>query len=99
MKGLELPINMIVVIVVALIVLIAVAAFFTGSLDSGKTAMDAQQKWQSACSAIKMRNCKASVLLDMTIDNTPVLDMCKSIAGTDNPEDCCEVCCGKRCEG
>lgn len=49
MKGLELPINMIVVIAIAVLVLVVVAAFFAGRLGGGQIDIQRQQALSEGC--------------------------------------------------
>lgn len=99
-KGMSLPIEIIIIIIIAIVVLVAISTFFTTGLSSGKVSMDAEQRWQGACSALKMRGCLSDVVLDITIQGTPMLDnsgksLCDNIAGTADNLACCEACCGK----
>lgn len=53
MKGLELPINMIVVVAIAVLVLVVVAAFLTGSFFRDTGTIQLQQAFSSACGTLK----------------------------------------------
>ena len=53
MRGLELPINMIVVIAIAVLALTVIAAFFTGSIGKGINTFEVEQAWGKACNLAK----------------------------------------------
>ena len=53
MRGLELPINMIVVIAIAVLALTVIAAFFTGSIGGGINSITVEQAWNRACTNLK----------------------------------------------
>lgn len=110
MKGLSLPIEVIVVVIIALIVLIAIVAFFTQGINTSGQSMSTQEKWQRACSALKMRgSCERGGLTDVTkiiIDGTPMFtpevandDLCETIAGVTEAVECCILCCGSSSSG
>src|SRR3989338_2522528 len=52
-KGLELPINMIVVIAIAVLVLVVVAAFFAGRLGQGTNDINLQSAFGTGCNALR----------------------------------------------
>ncbi len=58
MKGLSLPINLIVILVIALLVMLAGAAFFAGSFGSGSSAMSDTAALQKGCGMWMARGCK-----------------------------------------
>ena len=49
----ELPINMIVIIAVAVLVLTVIAAFFTGALGGGQNAIATEQAFQKGCQLLR----------------------------------------------
>jgi len=103
MKGTSLPVNVIVIIIIALLVLVGLAVFFSTGMQTGQTSMSDQQLWQKACSALKMRSglgkCDQSLISDITVDDQSFTDICKKVIGTDDEAQCCEACCGKgNCE-
>jgi len=58
MKGLELPINVLIIIALAVIVLIAVVAFFYPSFFSGSQTVGVESAKSSACQVLVTgRNC------------------------------------------
>jgi uncharacterized protein (UPF0333 family) len=58
-KGLELPLNMIVLIIIAVLVLLVVAAFFTGQFISGASTIELQKAFSNACPTLKnVYNCQ-----------------------------------------
>ncbi|MBI4163127.1 MAG: hypothetical protein HY513_05575 [Candidatus Aenigmarchaeota archaeon] len=53
MRGLELPINIIVIIAIAVLVLTVIAAFFTGALGGGTNAIATEQAFQKGCQLLR----------------------------------------------
>jgi len=103
MKGTSLPVNVIVIIIIALLVLVGLAVFFSTGMQTGQTSMSDQQLWQKACSALKMRSglgkCNQSLISDITVDGQSFTDICEKVIGTTDEAQCCEACCGKdNCE-
>lgn len=61
MKGLELPINAIVVIAIAVIVMIAIAGFFVSGFWNGVTSINEAEAFSKGCASLKaLYECKAS---------------------------------------
>ena len=52
-KGLELPINMIVVIAIAVLVLVVVAAFFAGRLGGGSDEIALNSAFNNGCNTLR----------------------------------------------
>ena len=52
-KGLELPINMIVVIAIAVLVLVVVAAFFAGRLGGGSDEIALNAAFNNGCNTLR----------------------------------------------
>jgi hypothetical protein len=59
LKGLELPVNTMIVVVVCLIVLLAIVALFYGTWNSGKGALSQEAAKNSACQALVAMSCNA----------------------------------------
>jgi hypothetical protein len=58
MKGLELPMNMIVVILIAVLVLVVLGAFFAGQTGGGIDSINRQNAFGSACTRFRtIENC------------------------------------------
>jgi len=58
MKGISMPINLIVIIAIAVLVLIVLAAFFTGAIGPGTTTISRAAALQSACTRLRtVYNC------------------------------------------
>ena len=53
-KGLELPINTLVVLVILIIVLAVMVIWFISGSSQGSQSTDCQMKWSSACSKFSM---------------------------------------------
>ena len=68
MKGISLPINVIVVVATAVLVLIVVAAFFATSTGEGQLQFRRQQALDSACQNLKsLYNCASGHLTDIEV--------------------------------
>ncbi len=58
MKGLEMPINMIVVVAIAVLVLVVVAAFFAGRLGGGSDEIALTAAFNTGCNTLRsVHNC------------------------------------------
>ena len=68
MKGLELPINVIIILIIGLIVLLAIFAFFSGVWNPGTQGISLETAKQSACQKLVSLNCAFSPR-DITINN------------------------------
>ena len=68
MKGLELPINMIVVVAIAVLVLVVVAAFFAGQLGGGVDTIALENAFSSGCNNLRaIYNCDPAVITSGTL--------------------------------
>lgn len=65
-KGLSLPIEMIVIIAIAMLVLVVVAAFFVGGFGGGN-AVTIEAAFQSGCNRLRLENCNYDGISSMTI--------------------------------
>ncbi len=64
-KGLELPINMIVVIAIAVLVLVVVAAFFAGRIGGGGKEILLNQAFNNGCNTLRFAyQCDANSITD-----------------------------------
>ncbi len=110
MKGLELPINMIVVIAIAVLVLVAVGALFSGWLGGGSLDQRREASLNSACNLFTaVYNCDVSRMGDAKVqhqdagDATPVQkslsEMCalKSISTSGSNKGTDINQCARRC--
>ncbi len=69
MKGLELPVNMIIVIAIAVLVLVVVSAFFAGQTSSGINSIQLESAFSSACATWKNAyGCDDSARFTITTD-------------------------------
>jgi hypothetical protein len=60
MKGISLPVNVIVIVVVGVLVMVVIAAYFVRSTSSGFTAIELQNAKNNACSILRTSyNCNA----------------------------------------
>lgn len=59
-KGMELPINTLVVVAIAVIVILAIAAFFMGGFGGSSKLIQNQQDFKNSCSAWTQTGCAGS---------------------------------------
>ena len=57
MKGMELPVNTLIILVIAIIVLIAIVAFFWGVYDPSKQGMNLETAKTNACMMLNNLGC------------------------------------------
>ncbi len=85
MKGLELPINMIVIIAVAVLILVVVAAFFSGQFGTGVNTIAVNNAFNEGCSSLKsVYNCDPTRLDEVQTSFIP--------SGRSTPALLLEVC-------
>ena len=95
MKGLELPINIIVIIVLAVVVLIAGLFLFMGSWQSSGGATQSESIFRSLCNQLLQKNCEPSpntITTTISGKTYTLKDMCaqRGISG----DDACKQACG-----
>ena len=61
MKGIELPINILIIVVVAIIVLVAIVALFAQSWNPGTKPISLESSKSNACQILSSRGCQMSV--------------------------------------
>jgi len=103
MKGISLPINMIVIIAISVIVLLAIAAFFMGGFLRGSVTISDQQALSDGCGIWKNRGCVPDENFNITgydwnLDNQTddLFDACLRILGdgsTAYGSKCHDYCC------
>lgn len=106
-KGISLPVEMIVIIALAVIVLLAAGAFFIGGIGPNQGQVTDVTAWQRACGTLKLRGCSATVFADLNtmvvqgydpdkngVDNS-ALDACRRALSQPNAriQDCQQDCC------
>ncbi len=75
MKGLELPINMIVVIAIAVLVLVAVGALFAGWLGGGSLDQRREASLNTACNIFRsVYNCDTTRMGDVDVQHQDASD-------------------------
>lgn len=106
MKGMELPINMIVVVAIAVLVLVVTAGFFGGFLTGNINSIELEQAYNSACSQLRnTKNCVAretasievqiKVPGETVIQKTNLLKLCEKLnKGADSTGVTCARSCG-----
>lgn len=105
MKGLELPVNMIIVIAVAVLVLVVIAAFFAGQTTSGFNTVSLQNAFAEACgnlrlayscseNGLELAKTKANLKASEPDKEYSVADLCrlKGIQTFGNPNPCLKAC-------
>ena len=98
-KGLALPIEMIVIVAVALIVLVVVAAFFAAQFGTGANTIELQQAKSKACGALlSAYNCDPNAVNTIKItlsDGTSMtlMQLCQK-EGITTKEACVNSCAG-----
>lgn len=96
MKGISLPVNAIVIIALAIIVLLAVATWFSAEMLKGSKQVEAEQTWTKACNLWKVSDCDLN-----EFDNDPgglgmtIKEACKNAKGSDSYNLCKSICCGE----
>jgi len=98
MKGMELPINMIIIIAIAVLVFVVVAAYFAGAFGGSKDKLAAQAAWNTFCGSERVTGCHnydnmwPNGLLDVDGTQTSLSTVCtkaKGISGDACRTDCC----------
>ena len=99
-KGVSLPINMIIILAIAVIVLLSVVAFYTGGLTSSTTSISDADAWNRGCGIWKLRGCNETDDFqisgyDFDGDGTAdkLSDACRNYLGYTSMSDCHRVCC------
>ncbi len=94
MKGVSLPVNAIVIITLAIIVLLAVATWFGIQMMRGGSTIECESAWADACPKWKNVGCNESYLREkVNSDKFPTIrDACLCKYG--NIETCKKACCG-----
>ena len=102
-KGISLPVEMIVIIALAVIVLLAAGAFFAINFIPGQATTEDFSAWERGCSIWKLRGCSSNINpseiivtgYDYNKDNKDdsALDACKRALSTSNAQVCFETCC------
>lgn len=89
MKGVELPINVMIIVVLAIIVLIAVAVLFFGAWNPGKGSISLETAKNSACQILVSRGCdihpNAIQISDFDADNDNSNDPTGGLAANCGP--------------
>jgi len=104
MKGLELPTNTMIVIILALLVLVALIMFFMGTFNPVKEGMSVSSVKSSACQLWTSTGCigeAASIKTsdydsngDGTQGNDYLQDLCDNYYSCNRDNQCCKDVCG-----
>jgi Tfp pilus assembly protein PilE len=68
MKGIELPINVMIIVLIALVVLIAIIALFTGVWNPGSQSLSLESAKSSACQKLVSAQCSFETY-DIVVNN------------------------------
>ena len=108
MKGLELPVNILVVIAVAVIVLLGITALYLAGFTPFGTSVQLQSSWNSACQNI-VSNCayydsdtkltSITTTVDANNDgiNDNLLELCQGMSKNQTPTTNQVVNCRRAC--
>ncbi len=102
-KGMELPINMIVVVLIAVLVLVTIGAFLAGQLGSGQGSIKLEQAFGEGCQKLRSSwNC-ADLNFEVSYQKqgsasltTPFSEICQlkglTTAISNDPGTCVKAC-------
>jgi len=101
MKGVSLPVNTIVVIALAVLVLLAVATWFVIEMGKHSQTIECEDVWNKACIQWKVSNCNQTEF-ENSVKNWNGIDgdnsirkACECARGTSDYETCKKLCCGE----
>ncbi|MCD6216019.1 MAG: hypothetical protein J7J92_03020 [Candidatus Aenigmarchaeota archaeon] len=87
-KGISLPVNIVIILLVAIFVLLAVSAFFLSRSSPAMSSMEAQHEFYKGCNRLKENNCDYTMLSY----NDPFMRACKILYGFDTKLECASIC-------
>lgn len=101
-KGMELPINMIVIIALAVLILVIITAFTTSQVGQGVSSIDVERAFASACTELRtVNNCADAKVREIKenvqgMGEQTLLQLCerKGLIGTDGLTTPCRQACG-----
>lgn len=109
MKGIELPINILVIVAVAIIVLLGIVALFFSTWTTGTSTIDLNSVKNRACGAVN-GNCDrdpANIAIfpayknaNPSITSENLRELCENeygIATDDSDQECLNIVCGLNC--
>lgn len=95
-KGIDLPVNSIIIIALSLIVLVGVAAFFLSSMNPSKNDIDANSYFYQTCPTLRCTNSRANFDIARTLssDNPDFIKSCRRLFPETNgiATDCMQKC-------
>lgn len=72
MKGMELPINMIIIIAIAMLILVVVGAYFSGAFGGTSNAISLENAFSQACSQlVSAYNCDTQYMGTIKVNYKP----------------------------
>ena len=104
-KGMELPINMIVIIALAVLILVIITAFTTSQVGQGVGNIDVERAFAAACTKLRAQSCVDTALTTITenVQGFPtaqsLIDLCTrkgfvDAIGTTSATAACKAACG-----
>jgi hypothetical protein len=100
MKGIELPINILVIVAVAIIVLLGIIALFYSSWFTGTGPVTSQTAVSQACNIATRTGCEATPLTITMTGYKGYLNLHEFCVGeyqTTTDEQCLSLACGLQC--
>ena len=92
-KGLEMPINMIIVIAIAVLVLVAIFGFFGGQFFSGSDQISSQKLFADGCAVLRnSHSCDQAKINMITIGGKSFGSVCNGNGFSDTAQ--CAKACG-----
>jgi len=100
MKGLELPINIIIVIAIAVLALVIVSIFFVSNFSGGSDSIGLESALQSGCTNLRaLYSCDSTKMTEVKIPNyningkqASLADVCVKKGVSDNAQ-CAQKLC------
>lgn len=95
MRGVTLPVNTIVIITLSILVLLAVATWFSMEMIHRGRTIDCEEAWNIGCNKWKTFKCNQTRFGDPVPNwDGTIKDACLCARGTDDYETCKKLCCG-----
>lgn len=95
MKGVSIPINVIIILVIGIIVMLAVVGFFITQFRNTSSGMRTATLFQRACSIWQLVNCDESEWTKIKVEGKTIKQIC-NLTGFDvsKADPCKKACCG-----
>ncbi len=95
MKGVSLPINVIIILVLGIVVLLGIITFFNFQFRNASGTMSSSAEFQIMCSRWSMLKCDSTYWNSdkLTVYGKNVSEICKKY-GYSDADTCSDACCG-----